>query len=196
MLLRPRVQRLVDEALDELLRLVGEGACRMKICSDGRKTRLRHGPGGQRRAIGPMGTVARMLVGCLIVGDVVYGHVMGTFRPTPWILGLVGFPGLILAVQAMRARRDPRPLDATGPLAQVLNIVAFVALYLTPATSDAALVFYGASMLLAAARGYAGCEVLAVSNWLLRRHDEVGCLLFAPVDDLERRDRSLLKREV
>ena len=37
-------------------------------------------------------------------------------------------------------------------------------------------------MLLAAARGYAGCEVLAASNWLLRRDDQVGCALFLPVD--------------
>ena len=78
-------------------------------------------------------------------------------------------------------------------MAQVLNVVLFVTLYAMPgslpvlwATSDAALVFYGASMLLAAARGYAGCEVLAFSNWLLRRDDQVGCLLFAPVDYLER----------
>lgn len=163
----------------------------MKICSDGDTSNpLRYGPGGARRAIGPMGTVARVVVGCIIVGDVVYGHVTGTFRPAPWILGLVGFPGLILVVQAMRARRNPRPLDATGPLAQILNIMAFVALYVTPAASDAALLFYGASMLLAAARGYAGCEVLAVSNWLLRRHDQIGCLLFAPVDGVERRDRA------
>jgi hypothetical protein len=40
-------------------------------------------------------------------------------------------------------------------------------------------------MLLAAARGYAGCEVLAVFNWLLRRDDQVGCVLFAAVDQLE-----------
>jgi hypothetical protein len=45
----------------------------------------------------------------------------------------------------------------------------FLALYLPEPTSDAALIFYGASMLLAALRGYAGCEVLAVSNWRLRR---------------------------
>ena len=162
----------------------------MKICSDGGSNSLRQGPGGPRPAIGPMGTMARVVVGCIIVGDVIYGHVTGTFRPAPWILGLVGFPGFILVVQAMRARHDPRPLKATGPLAQVLNIMAFVALYVTPATSDAALLFYGASMLLAAARGYAGCEVLAVSNWLLRRHDQIGCLLFAPVDRVERRDRA------
>jgi hypothetical protein len=38
---------------------------------------------------------------------------------------------------------------------------------------------------LAAARGYAGCEVLAASNWLLRRDDQVGCAVFWPVDQLE-----------
>jgi hypothetical protein len=74
----------------------------------------------------------------------------------------------------------------------------FAALYATPwyapplsFTSDAALVFYGASMLLAAARGYAGCEVLAVPNWLLRRDDQVGCVVFAPVDALERREAAV-----
>ena len=40
----------------------------------------------------------------------------------------------------------------------------------------------GLAMLLAAARGYAGCEVLAISNWLLRRDDQLGCMVFAPVD--------------
>jgi hypothetical protein len=92
------------------------------------------------------------------------------------------------------ARRHPSRLVATGIPAQVGNVIALVALYLTPqyapalsVTSDAALLFYGGSMLLAAARGYAGCEVLAVSNWLLRRDDQVGCLVFSPLDQLERR---------
>jgi hypothetical protein len=55
-----------------------------------------------------------------------------------------------------------------------LNAAIFLALYLTPFyapalafTSDAALIFYGISMLLAALRGYGGCELLAISNWLL-----------------------------
>jgi hypothetical protein len=53
--------------------------------------------------------------------------------------------------------------------------------------SDAAMIFYGTTMLVAAGRGYAGCEVLAISNWVLRRDDQVGCLLFEPVDRAERR---------
>ena len=78
-------------------------------------------------------------------------------------------------------------------MSTAINIVAFLALVLTPwyvrplaFTSDAALVFYGASMLLAALRGYGGCEVLAVSNWILGRDDQIGCLVLSPVDSAER----------
>ena len=75
-------------------------------------------------------------------------------------------------------------------------MLVLLALLLTPLyarplsfTSDAALVFYGASMLLAALRGNSGCEVTAISNWILGRDDQVGCLVLGPVDDLERRFR-------
>ena len=148
---------------------------------------------GGRRQIGPLGTAARLIVGMGLLVSVLYGHVAGDLRPGPWLLGFVVFPAVPLAWQWRRFRRTPAPFEATGPVAQVLNVAVFAALYMTPdslpvlwATSDATLVFYGASMLLAAARGYAGCEVLAFSNWLLRRDDQVGCLLFAPVDYLER----------
>lgn len=123
----------------------------------------------------------------------VHGHWAGDFRPAPWILGLIGFPILLLAWQAWRSRRRAAPIRAVGPIAHVANVAIFFALYLTPdyapplsVTSDAALLFYGASMLIAALRGYAGCEVLAVSNWFLDRDDQVGCLVFAPVDRAER----------
>src|SRR5216683_3845024 len=86
--------------------------------------------------------------------------------------------------------------QATGPLRTAINMGVFFALVLTPwyaprlsFTSDAALVFYGASMLLAAVRGYGGCEVQAISNWVLRTDDQVGCFVLGPVDDAERRLR-------
>lgn len=142
-------------------------------------------PGGGRRSIGPAGTVARVLVGSGLVASVVEGHASGGWRPWSWALGLVGFPLMVLAWQRRRARRDPSRLDATGPTAHALNIAAFAALYLTPVTSDAALLFYGASMLVAATRGAAGCEVLAISNWTLRRDDQIGCALFWPIDTAE-----------
>ena len=72
-------------------------------------------------------------------------------------------------------------------MAHALNLAVFLVLYLLEPTSDAALLFYGASMLLAAVRGYAGCEVLAVSNWLLGRDDQIGCAVFWPIDQREHR---------
>jgi hypothetical protein len=152
-----------------------------------------HQPTGRQRRIGAIGTTARAIVGTVLVGSVIGGHVSEPFRPAAWALGLLGFPALLLGWQWLRTRRTPTRLPATGSVANVANIAVFLALYLTPdyapalaATSDATLI-YGASMLLAALRGYAGCEVLAVSNWLLGRDDQIGCLLFWPVDHAERR---------
>lgn len=148
-----------------------------------------------RRAIGVWGTAARVAVGVVMVGSVLYGHATRGWHPAAWVLGLLVFPAVVLAVQWWRARRHPAPLRAAGPVGHVVNLAVFLALYLTwwyaPAVdvlSDAALLFYGASMLVAATRGYAGCEVLAVSNWLLRRDDQIGCAPFWPVDAWEARD--------
>jgi hypothetical protein len=150
-------------------------------------------PARPRRAIGRWGTAARLSVGVFLLADVAFGPIARGFHPAAWVLGLVGFPAVLLVAQWLRTRRGHAPLRATGPVGHAANAAVFVALYATPwyapalsVTSDAALIFYGASMLLAAARGYRGCEVLAVSNWLLRRDDQVGCLLFAPVDHAER----------
>jgi hypothetical protein len=149
-----------------------------------------------RRKIGRVGTAARLLVGLVLLGSVLQGELAGPFRPAAWLLGLVGLPAMLLGWQWWRAHQARPPLAATGPVGHALNIAVFLALYLTPwyapplrFTSDAALLFYGTSMLLAALRGYAGCEVLAVSNWLLRRDDQVGCAVFWPIDQFERRLR-------
>ena len=152
------------------------------------------GSGGNRRRIGPLGTSARLVVGLAMVGDVAAGHLSGPFRPLPWVLGLVVLPALVLGWHRWWAARTPGRRTATGPGAHVVNLGLFLALYLTwwyaPAvdfTSDAVLVFYGASMVVAAVRGPAGCEVLALSNWVLGRDDAVGCALFGPVDRLDGR---------
>ena len=143
----------------------------------------------RRRRIGPLGTTARVVVGGLLLASVTWGHLTRGFHLSSWLLGLVGFPALVLAGQWLRARRTPTPLRATGPMAHALNLAVFLVLYLLEPTSDAALLFYGASMLLAAVRGYAGCEVLAVSNWLLGRDDQIGCAVFWAIDQWEHRRR-------
>jgi hypothetical protein len=59
---------------------------------------------------------------------------------------------------------------------------------LTPASGDVALwVWLGGSMLVAAARGFGGCEVLAIPNLITGRRDQIGCILFTPIDRAEAR---------
>jgi hypothetical protein len=150
---------------------------------------------GPRRELGPIGVAARLVLGSSLFGSVVYGQLAThDVRPATWALGLVGFPALVLAWHAWRIRRHPARFSDDSPLSFVLGILLFVALYFTwwyaPAlsvTSDAALIFFGGAMLLTALRGDAGCEILTPSNWLLRRHDQIACALFAPIDALERR---------
>lgn len=155
------------------------------------------------RKIGPIGTTARVVIGGLMLlfgangGKFEYmnGHWQPSLNAGAVLIGLLAFPAVLIAWQWMRLRRDQARLEATGPLATAINIIGFallIAISYVPAISYvgyAAFVFYGASMLLAAIRGYAGCEVLAVSNWLLHRDDQVGCLVLSPLDQLEQRLR-------
>ncbi|MEQ7005696.1 hypothetical protein ABN028_05790 [Actinopolymorpha sp. B17G11] len=148
------------------------------------------------RALGPWGTTARVMIGGIAMGSVVYGSVTrpAGFRPEAWLAGLIVLPGLFLGWQTWRARRCPAPFVVlAGPLGHLSTTAVFFLLYLTwwyapPADflSDAALLFFGTSMLVAAVRGHAGCEVLALSNWVLRRNDRLGCALFDPIDRAER----------
>ena len=146
------------------------------------------------RDIGPIGTAARLVVGLLLGGLIVYGQLSssGHLSPITWVLGLIGFPALVLAWHFWRIRRNPARFSDTSALSFVLSLALPVALYLTGwfvpplwFTSDAMLIFVGSSLLLAALRGDAGCEFLALSNWLLRRTDQMACAIFTPIDSLE-----------
>lgn len=146
-----------------------------------------------KREIGTLGTLARLIVGFILFGSVFYGHfIKGPFRPLPRVIGLLIFPAIFIIWQSVRARRNPARLEATGSVATVLNVVILGAFYFTPLyapsiafMSDAVLIFYGLSMLVAALRGNGGCESLAISNWLLKRDDQIGCLVFSAIDRAE-----------
>lgn len=99
---------------------------------------------------------------------------------------------MFLTWQWARSRRNPAKLRAHGPIASTINVVIFFYFWLwAPSSisfmSDAMVIFYGVAMLVAAIRGYAGCESLAISNWLLKRDDQLGCLVFSPIDFVERK---------
>lgn len=148
------------------------------------------------RKIGPIGTTVRLLAGLLLIGFIVYGQLVATkhFTPAAWTLGLLGFPALAFVCHWGRIRHHPIPFHATGPVSFLVSLVMPLALYVIgwvlPALgflSDATILFIGFSLVLAAVRGSAGCEFLALSNWLLRRHDQLACAVFTPIDAWEQR---------
>jgi hypothetical protein len=133
---------------------------------------------------GPIGRLARLGAGLALIA------VELLVRDPSWrdaVLGLAVAPAILVALAAIRARSSPEPLRATGPIGYCVNFAVAAAAFLVPATAGAAFLFYGAAMLVAAARRQGGCEVTVVSNALLRRDDQVGCALFAPVDQAEAR---------
>jgi hypothetical protein len=130
------------------------------------------------RRIGLRGTIARLVVGvAMLAGAVIVGI---TWRDA--LLGLVAAP---LATIAVVVARGPKrtPIRLNGPEGHCVNCtIGALAFVFLPV---AALVFYGSAMLLAAARGFAGCELFAVSNSVLGRDDEIACTLFTPIDALD-----------
>jgi hypothetical protein len=156
----------------------------------------RHKPINSRRAIGPIGTLIRLVLGLGLVGLMVYGQLLVSrhFSPVTWAFGLVVLPAVVLVWHWWRVQRNPARFADDGPLSLGLSLALPLALYLAglyvPAiwfSSDATLIFIGWSLVLAAIRGSGGCELLALSNWLLGRADHVACAVVSPIDYLEQR---------
>jgi hypothetical protein len=142
------------------------------------------------RGIGPLATTVRVIVAAGLL------YVAGGGWWASWdvrwqdvVAGLLVLPGLTLLLGLTARRYAARPLRFTGPGGHALNCAAIVALLADPYTSAAAALFYAAMLVVAAWRGQRGCEITVLSNWILRRDDQVGCPALAPVDAFEARQR-------
>ncbi len=130
------------------------------------------------RRIGKWGTVSRLVLGGVFI-------IWALWQGVGWddaIIGLVVFPAAVSLALALRGP-NAHPLRLVGPGGYALNILIWaVAFSLAPLPT---LLFAGATQGLAAARGYAGCELFAVSNWLRQRHDQIACPVHSPIDAWE-----------
>lgn len=132
------------------------------------------------RGIGPVGTVLRLCFGGLAL------LVAGLSGPTGLELavGLVGYPVAELALVRLFRGPGSAPFRLYGWKGYALNYGIALALWLV--WTIPALLFFGVSLLLAGVRGYAGCEILALSNLLRGRDDELACAILSPIDNIER----------
>ncbi|PYL92217.1 MAG: hypothetical protein DMF14_04750 [Verrucomicrobia bacterium] len=156
----------------------------------------------QPRQAPPVGRALRILLGLVLMVYVapVYFRVpvrvaAGSFL---LMLGLIGVYSLIHIVVSRR-------IIAFGPcLGAAVAAGLLVTLYVAGASGLpilghgkgqlAAATFLGISLVVAGLRAAPGCEVMAIPGLLFGKHTELACLIFSPLDRLERKLRS--KRRV
>jgi hypothetical protein len=143
------------------------------------------------RRIGPVATASRTVVGLALL--YLAGGAGGLSWSIEWwdpLVGLVGLPAISVGLGLAARRYADGPVRLMGPLAICINCLVIVVLVVNPYTGPGALLFYGATLLLAAWRGQPGCEATVPSNFILGRDDQIGCPTFAPVDAWEARRRA------
>jgi hypothetical protein len=145
-----------------------------------------------------VGRVLRILFGLILIAYVTPVYFQVPLRVAVasllLMLGLVGVYSLIHIVVSRR-------IVFFGPrLGAVAANGLLVALYFV-GTSQlpilghgkgqlAAVTFLGISLMVAGARATPGCELMAIPGALFRDHTELACLIFSPLDRLERKLRS------
>lgn len=134
------------------------------------------------RAIGPIGTDSRVVVGAGLIAVAV------TLEGLSWwdLAAAVTVLPAITVVAAALSRVTGPVLGALAVIAVVLGFGTLLT-FVTLVNRGALFLFVGLVMLLAALRGERGCELLTVSNLILRRRDAVWCPIHGPVDDAEAR---------
>jgi 4-amino-4-deoxy-L-arabinose transferase-like glycosyltransferase len=148
------------------------------------------------RRIGPLGTAVRAIAGLAAIAYPFATHGIGLWDIAA---ALVAFPALaaLLYVAATRAYERAPALRESSRAARTwtVSIAVLVLLlaittaltFVSPVDAGAIFLFLGSSLLVVAARGDAGCEVLGVVNALAGRREDTGCIAFAPLDAVETR---------
>jgi hypothetical protein len=144
----------------------------------------------------PVGRAVRFLIGVALIVDVipVFWEVSARFLfgTALIVLGLLAVCSLIHVLASRRLLGVNSWLGAT--LANGLLVAVYIAgcagwLLLRGEGQVAAVTFLGVSLLFAAARGDGGCEVMSIPSALFGGHARMPCLVFSPIDWLERKLR-------
>ena len=135
----------------------------------------------------PIGRILRCLVGGALLIQVVpfyvnaaAGRVAGAVAVT---LGIAVFYTALHWLVSSYVTRLNRCLGAALAVLPVLLVFVFGG----AVGQASALTFVGTSLLLAALRADAGCEVMSIPAVLFGRRTHLVCLLFSPLDYVERK---------
>lgn len=151
-------------------------------------------------ASGPVGRLLRVAIGVVLLGSIngFYrsGSVEFVLRSAAVGVGLIVIYVLLHGLVGRRFTSVGQWLGAILALAPLILVFALGAgggpIFGAGEGQLGALTFLGVSLVLAGLRGDSGCEVMAVPNALAGKRSHLACLVFSPIDRLERRwkDRS------
>ena len=135
-----------------------------------------------------VGRIFRFCLGIFFVTEVlpVYRDVSpeGALIRLGWVLGLTSFY-FLLHIIVLKFCTKLHPIIG-AILAFAPFLVVFIIDYGGPAATGA-LTFLAISLILAAVRADPGCEVMSLPAVFLGKHTHLTCLLFSPIDWLERK---------
>ena len=145
-----------------------------------------------------MGRMLRIVLGLVLMIYVVPVYFKVPRRVAAGSLLLVlGLIGVYILIHILVSRR----IVPFGPaFGAVVANGLLVALYIVGASvlpivghgkgQLAAVTFLSISLVVAGVRAVAGCELMAIPGVFFRRRTELACLIFSPLDRLERKLRS------
>jgi len=152
----------------------------------------------QPRQAPPVGRALRFLLGLVLIVYVAPVYFQVPVRVAVGslllMLGLIGVYSLIPIVLSRR-------IIVFGPcVGAVVALGLLVALYVEGGPGSpilghgegklAAVTFLGVSLVVAGVRAAPGCELMAIPGLLFEKHTDLACLIFSPLDRLERKLRS------
>ncbi len=142
-----------------------------------------------RRDIGQIGTLARVIGGLILIAVPIARHGISWWDAAA---ALIALPLIAFAAaRALRVRHAGVASAAATRVESVVTLTIVIAVataltFITPVDGVAVWAFFGLSMLLAALRGYAGCELLAIPNAVTGRRDQLDCfIIFTAIDSAE-----------
>ena len=149
-----------------------------------------------KRQIGPIGTALRAIAGSAAIAYPIATHGIGLWDVAAALVALPALATLLYAGVSRAHELTPALRGFSGAARTWTVSIAVLVLvlaigtgltFVSPADGASIFLFFGGSLLVIAARGDAGCEVLGIVNALAGRREATGCIAFAPVDSVEAR---------
>src|SRR6266550_1779976 len=177
------------------------GRLRWRECEAAKLSCVMESPQQPRQAQ-PVGRALRILLGLALMVYVAPVYLQVSARVSVGSLLLI--VGLIGIYTLLHITVSQQILPLGSELGAIVANGLLVVLYFIGATglpivgggkgALAAVTFVGISLVVAGVRAAPGCEVMAIPGLLFGKHTELACLIFSPLDRLERKLRS--KRRV